>query len=158
MADDGANLSFMGILKKIYSSYLTQTPPKSRVLDTGALAAALTAVIVMLYSVVVGTHFPFNAFLAALFSCLGSAVLISKCERAREDYISIYLMLVFYEEMIWSLSVSLSDYDMIFCSLAVSLRMQLKDDDLKFRSPQRAFADYVFCNLILFLTMWNFMG
>ena len=83
MADDGANLSFMGILKKIYSSYLTQTPPKSRVLDTGALAAALTAVIVMLYSVVVGTHFPFNAFLAALFSCLGSAVLISKCERGK---------------------------------------------------------------------------
>nr|CCA17765.1 dolichyldiphosphooligosaccharideprotein glycosyltransferase subunit putative [Albugo laibachii Nc14] len=43
--------------------------------------------------------------------------------------------------------------------LTVSLRMQV-DASNKFtdRSEQRAFADYLFCNLILFLVVFNFMG
>jgi len=43
--------------------------------------------------------------------------------------------------------------------LAVSLRMQLNPEN-KFgdRTEQRAFADYLFCNMLLFLVVFNFMG
>lgn len=41
----------------------------------------------------------------------------------------------------------------------VSLRMQINpDNEFKDRTEQRAFADYLFCNLILFLVVFNFMG
>lgn len=43
--------------------------------------------------------------------------------------------------------------------LAVSLRMQINpDNDFGDRTEQRAFADYLFCNIILFLVVFNFMG
>eukprot|EP01102_Stenamoeba_stenopodia_P002924 TRINITY_DN1285_c0_g1_i1.p1 TRINITY_DN1285_c0_g1~~TRINITY_DN1285_c0_g1_i1.p1 ORF type:complete len:112 (-),score=26.98 TRINITY_DN1285_c0_g1_i1:53-388(-) len=43
--------------------------------------------------------------------------------------------------------------------LTVSLRMQV-DPQNKFEniSKERAFADYVVCNIILFFTVFNFMG
>ncbi|KAF0693293.1 Aste57867_15727 [Aphanomyces stellatus] len=47
--------------------------------------------------------------------------------------------------------------------LTVSLRMQIDPSNAAAfaadpRSPQRAFADYLFCNLVLFLVVMNFMG
>ncbi|DBA03565.1 TPA: hypothetical protein N0F65_011466, partial [Lagenidium giganteum] len=43
--------------------------------------------------------------------------------------------------------------------LAVSLRMQINpENEFKDRTEQRAFADYLFCNIILFLVVFNFMG
>ncbi|KAG9411877.1 Dolichyl-diphosphooligosaccharide-protein glycosyltransferase subunit dad1 [Aphanomyces cochlioides] len=47
--------------------------------------------------------------------------------------------------------------------LTVSLRMQIDPSNQQAfaaspRSPQRAFADYLFCNCILFLVVMNFMG
>ncbi|KAG7386603.1 Dolichyl-diphosphooligosaccharide-protein glycosyltransferase subunit dad1 [Phytophthora pseudosyringae] len=43
--------------------------------------------------------------------------------------------------------------------LAVSLRMQINpENDFGGRTEQRAFADYLFCNIILFLVVFNFMG
>ncbi|KAJ0391848.1 hypothetical protein P43SY_006045 [Pythium insidiosum] len=43
--------------------------------------------------------------------------------------------------------------------LAVSLRMQINpDNEFRDRTEQRAFADYLFCNIILFLVVFNFMG
>jgi oligosaccharyltransferase complex subunit epsilon len=43
--------------------------------------------------------------------------------------------------------------------LGVSLRMQINpENEFKDRSEQRAFADYLFCNIILFLVVFNFMG
>lgn len=76
MAD--ANLTVAGIIQKIYANYINQTSPKARVLDGGAFASVATVALLILYSLAAGTHFPFNAFLAAVFGCLGSAVLIRK--------------------------------------------------------------------------------
>lgn len=47
-----------------------------------------------------------------------------------------------------------------FFVLTVCLRMQLdpSNKDFKDISPERAFADYVLCNMVLFLGVWNFMG
>ncbi|CAI5729726.1 unnamed protein product [Hyaloperonospora brassicae] len=43
--------------------------------------------------------------------------------------------------------------------LAVSLRMQINPtNNFQDRTEQRAYADYLFCNLILFLVVFNFMG
>ncbi|TDH73811.1 hypothetical protein CCR75_005932 [Bremia lactucae] len=43
--------------------------------------------------------------------------------------------------------------------LAVSLRMQINpDNNFGDRTEQRAFADYLFCNILLFLVVFNFMG
>ncbi|CCI42408.1 unnamed protein product [Albugo candida] len=43
--------------------------------------------------------------------------------------------------------------------LTVSLRMQVDPtNEFVDRTEQRAFADYLFCNLILFLVVFNFMG
>ncbi|KAF4323129.1 hypothetical protein BBO99_00002674 [Phytophthora kernoviae] len=43
--------------------------------------------------------------------------------------------------------------------LAVSLRMQINpENNFGDRTEQRAFADYLFCNIILFLVVFNFMG
>ena len=43
---------------------------------------------------------------------------------------------------------------------AVCLRMQVdpSNHDFKGRSPERAFADYVLCNCLLHLIIWNYMG
>lgn len=43
---------------------------------------------------------------------------------------------------------------------AVCLRMQVDpgNQDFKKLSPERAFADYVLCNALLHLVIWNFMG
>ena len=43
---------------------------------------------------------------------------------------------------------------------AVCLRMQIDpaNPDFKGMSPERAFADYVLCNALLHLVIWNFMG
>uniref|UniRef100_A0AAV1V0N8 Dolichyl-diphosphooligosaccharide--protein glycosyltransferase subunit OST2 n=1 Tax=Peronospora matthiolae TaxID=2874970 RepID=A0AAV1V0N8_9STRA len=43
--------------------------------------------------------------------------------------------------------------------LAVSLRMQVNPaNNFQDRTEQRAYADYLFCNIILFLVVFNFMG
>ncbi|CAH0487649.1 unnamed protein product [Peronospora effusa] len=43
--------------------------------------------------------------------------------------------------------------------LAVSLRMQINpENNFGDRTEQRAFADYLLCNIILFLVVFNFMG
>jgi hypothetical protein len=43
---------------------------------------------------------------------------------------------------------------------AVSLRMQAKEHNPDFPEspPKRALADYLLCNFILLLWVWNFMG
>jgi oligosaccharyltransferase complex subunit epsilon len=41
---------------------------------------------------------------------------------------------------------------------AVSLRMQMTSAEFETRSKERAFADFVVCNVVLFLVVTNFMG
>ncbi|KAH6774048.1 Defender against death protein [Perilla frutescens var. hirtella] len=44
--------------------------------------------------------------------------------------------------------------------LAVSLRIQVNRDNKEFKDlpPERAFADFVLCNLVLHLVIMNFLG
>eukprot|EP00775_Hariotina_reticulata_P005971 gene5971-6210_t len=47
-----------------------------------------------------------------------------------------------------------------FFSLTASLRMQSDPSNKDFEglSPERAYADYVLANLVLFLAAWNYIG
>ncbi|KAK6930457.1 DAD/Ost2 [Dillenia turbinata] len=44
--------------------------------------------------------------------------------------------------------------------LAVCLRIQVNKENKEFKDlpPERAFADFVFCNLVLHLVIMNFLG
>ncbi|KAK6146473.1 hypothetical protein DH2020_020342 [Rehmannia glutinosa] len=44
--------------------------------------------------------------------------------------------------------------------LAVSLRIQVNKDNKEFKDlpPERAFADFILCNLVLHLVIMNFLG
>ncbi|CAI0473014.1 unnamed protein product [Linum tenue] len=44
--------------------------------------------------------------------------------------------------------------------LAVCLRIQVNKDNKEFKdvAPERAFADFILCNLVLHLVIMNFMG
>jgi hypothetical protein len=48
----------------------------------------------------------------------------------------------------------------IGCFLAASLRMQSDpaNKDFDGLSPERAYADYVLANMVLFLAAWNYIG
>lgn len=92
--------------------------------------------------VLVGT-FPFNSFLAGFFCSLGFFVLTGARHRP-----GACTHTTFYQQCIIN-------------HRTVCLRMQLDPTNKDFKdsiSPERAFADYVLCNLVLFLAVWNFMG
>ncbi|KAL4434359.1 hypothetical protein ABPG75_000800 [Micractinium tetrahymenae] len=64
-------------LKEIASSFsaaYVKTPTKLKILDAFSVCALATAVLQFVYAKLVGT-FPFNAFLAGFFCCVGTFVL-----------------------------------------------------------------------------------
>ncbi|EFN51677.1 hypothetical protein CHLNCDRAFT_15005, partial [Chlorella variabilis] len=63
--------------KDIYTSFTAayiKTPTKLKLLDAFSCCALATALLQFVYAKAVGT-FPFNAFLAGFFCCVGSFVL-----------------------------------------------------------------------------------
>lgn len=113
-------MAILADFKAVISTFSTEyskTPTKLKAIDLFLVYAIFTALIQFAYMAMVGS-FPFNAFLAGLFSCIGTAV------------------------------------------LAVCLRMQANPDNKEFRDlpPERAFADWVLCSLVLYLVVMNFIG
>ena len=94
------------------------------------------------YAFLLGS-FPFNSFLAGMASCIGFFVLTGRCCTLPQNV----------QHGTWNA-------DMCFSTSAVCLRMQVdpSNHDFKGRSPERAFADYVLCNCLLHLIIWNYMG
>ncbi|CAI5478968.1 unnamed protein product [Closterium sp. Yama58-4] len=64
---------FRSVTSTFYNEY-SKTPVKLKALDLLVVYALLTAGIQFAYMALVGS-FPFNAFLAGLLSCIGTAVL-----------------------------------------------------------------------------------
>ncbi len=61
--------------------------------------------------------------------------------------------------MHWAVLLQLAVTRLVFAARTVALRLQIYGDEFKgARSEERVFADYVLCNLILFLVVANFMG
>eukprot|EP00899_Mesostigma_viride_P029618 jgi/Mesvir1/9841/Mv22383-RA.1 len=109
---------FKDVATTFAKEYTTKTPTKLKIIDCFIGYAVVTCLIQVAYMALVGS-FPFNAFLAGTFSCVGSAV------------------------------------------LAACLRMQVNEENKDFKdkvSPERAFADFAVCSLVLFFVAINFMG
>eukprot|EP01026_Neomeris_dumetosa_P028542 TRINITY_DN230_c0_g2_i4.p3 TRINITY_DN230_c0_g2~~TRINITY_DN230_c0_g2_i4.p3 ORF type:complete len:113 (+),score=2.02 TRINITY_DN230_c0_g2_i4:94-432(+) len=105
-------------LGRTFLSEYQKLPSTLRLLDAFIVCAALTAGLQFAYMFLFGS-FPFNAFLAGFFSCLG------------------------------------------FLVLTVCLRLQVNpenSDQFKGLTPEKAFADYVLCNCVLFLVVWSYIG
>eukprot|EP01025_Chloroclados_australasicus_P024764 TRINITY_DN2483_c0_g1_i1.p4 TRINITY_DN2483_c0_g1~~TRINITY_DN2483_c0_g1_i1.p4 ORF type:complete len:113 (-),score=4.78 TRINITY_DN2483_c0_g1_i1:521-859(-) len=106
---------------EIAKTFLTEyqkIPSTLRLLDAFIVCAGLTAALQFTYMLMFGS-FPFNAFLAGFFGCLG------------------------------------------FLVLTICLRLQVSAnnrDQFKGLTPEKAFADYVLCNCVLFLVVWSYIG
>ncbi|KAK1943371.1 Dolichyl-diphosphooligosaccharide--protein glycosyltransferase subunit DAD1 [Phytophthora citrophthora] len=126
------------ILGDFCAKYDKTTPKKIKLID-GFLAYVLaTGILQFIYCMLVG-NFPFNSFLAGFVCTVGVFVLAGACKL----YLVMKIVIVTY----------------IFLLCVVSLRMQINpENSFDGRTEQRAFADYLFCNIILFLVVFNFMG
>ncbi|RLN94469.1 hypothetical protein BBJ28_00005381 [Nothophytophthora sp. Chile5] len=137
------------ILGDFCTKYDKTTPKKIKLID-GFLAYVLaTGVLQFIYCALVGT-FPFNSFLAGFVCTVGVFVLAGK---------PIFWGYVCHVAM---KKGGFADYRGCCAArgvIAVSLRMQINpENNFGDRTEQRAFADYLFCNIILFLVVFNFMG
>lgn len=124
--------------KQGWAEYLKTTPAQVRLLDAFLLFALTTAAVLVVYMSLVGT-FPFNSFLSALAACAGVFVLTGAWG--------------------WAALPAGAALHTRLLPCTVGLRMQVTDPG-KFggRSQQAAFADYVLCNIVLFLVTLNFIG
>eukprot|EP00887_Chlorella_sp_A99_P000682 scaffold5.g682.t1 len=69
-----AYASTVQAIAEAFSTSYAATPKQLRILDAFSLCAAATALVLAVYAKLVGS-FPFNAYLAGLFACVGSMVL-----------------------------------------------------------------------------------
>eukprot|EP00897_Mesotaenium_endlicherianum_P004779 jgi/Mesen1/4329/ME000022S03621 len=69
----GIGSDMRSVVHTFYTEY-NKTPLKLKAIDLLVLYALLTALVQFAYMALVGS-FPFNAFLAGIFSCIGTAVL-----------------------------------------------------------------------------------
>ncbi|KAL9301751.1 Dolichyl-diphosphooligosaccharide--protein glycosyltransferase subunit DAD1 [Arabidopsis thaliana] len=116
------------LFHSLHSAY-TATPTNLKIIDLYVCFAVFTALIQVAYMALVGS-FPFNSFLSGVLSCIGTAVLAA-----------------------WECPGY--GYDILFC-----LRIQVNKENKEFKdlAPERAFADFVLCNLVLHLVIINFLG
>jgi oligosaccharyltransferase complex subunit epsilon len=100
-------------------------------------------------------YFPFNAFLAAFFTCLGGAVLAGVataqdhvCNDAQDVCLPV------------SCAASVTMDELSFVCCAVCLRMQLDSSNQEFKAlaPERACADFILAHLALVFIAWNYIG
>eukprot|EP00918_Siedleckia_nematoides_P063001 GHVU01137215.1.p1 GENE.GHVU01137215.1~~GHVU01137215.1.p1 ORF type:complete len:161 (+),score=2.86 GHVU01137215.1:2-484(+) len=98
------------------SEYYAKAQPRIRLIDGFVVILLLLSAILVVFFFL-GGSFPFNSYLAALTSSVGTAV------------------------------------------LTVCLRMQITDRDTFANvTIERAFADFLICNLVLHVMVFNFLG
>ncbi|RZB93076.1 dolichyl-diphosphooligosaccharide--protein glycosyltransferase subunit DAD1-like isoform X1 [Glycine soja] len=135
------------LFRALWSAYAS-TPTNLKIIDLYVIYAVFTALIQVVYMAFVGS-FPFNSFLSGVLSCVGTAVLAAQHGTYKPaTYIGINLVLVFL------IIVILLHFG------PVCLRIQVNKDNKEFKdlAPERAFADFVLCNLVLHLVIMNFLG
>ena len=108
-----------------------------------------------LYALLVG-NFPFNAFLAGFFCCIGSFVLTGGCLPRRE--VSPARALAPAAPGVCPAAARASPDCAGPPLLAVCLRMQVDPQNDNKKSPERAFGDYSLAMCVLFLAVWNYVG
>lgn len=97
-----------------WTKYRASTPARIQLLDLYIAFNLVLAALQFIYEKLSGS-FPFNAFLAGFFCCVGAA------------------------------------------AFAVALRVHITDKEER-KSEERVIAEWVVCNLLLFLTAFNYLG
>ncbi|XP_040960382.1 dolichyl-diphosphooligosaccharide--protein glycosyltransferase subunit DAD1 isoform X2 [Gossypium hirsutum] len=145
-----------------------------KIIDLYVGFAIFTALIQVVYMAMVGS-FPFNSFLSGVLSCVGTAVL-AVCLRIQVNkenkefkIIDLYvgfaiftaLIQVVYMAMVGSFPFNSFLSGVLSCVGTAVLAGKsnfLSPLFAKDLPPERAFADFVLCNLVLHLVIMNFLG
>jgi len=105
----------------------------------------------------------------ALFSSLRSAYSATPTKLKIIDLYVVYAVLTAVVQVVYMAIVGSFPFNaflsgVLSCTgtavLAVCLRMQVNKENKEFKdlSPERAFADFVLCNVVLHLVIMNFLG
>jgi len=105
------------LITEFAKEYQRVTPAHVKLIDVYLVFCIFTAISTVLFCFLSGSTFPFNSFLAAVWTSLGAF------------------------------------------AFGASLRMQVvSPGDFGGRSTNVAFRDFILCNLLLFLSAWNYIG
>ncbi|KZL85158.1 dad family protein, partial [Colletotrichum incanum] len=124
------------VLTNIYNHYVNNTPQRTKLIDAFMAFLVVVGALQFLYCVLAG-NFPFNAFLSGFSATVGQFVLTG-------------------ESIATAPQLSMAN-----SSFPASLRIQTTEankSDFPSVSPERAFADYVACSLILHFFCVNFIN
>jgi sugar/nucleoside kinase (ribokinase family) len=122
------------IVAEIGKQYQSTTSPLVKIMDTFAVGTLFVAGLLYAYAFVFG-YFPFNSFLSAFFTALGVFVFIGES----------------------TTSVRMPRR----CTTpraAVGLRLHLTRPEFSSRGELQAFAEFLFCCILLFASAINFIG
>ncbi|KAM0514744.1 hypothetical protein ACHAPE_006418 [Trichoderma viride] len=128
------------VLQNIYQHYTNETPQRTKLIDVFLAFIAVVGALQFLYCILAG-NYPFNAFLSGFGATVGQFVLTST-----SSYPFLTHRIVRYR---------------VSNKKPVSLRIQTaaaNKSDFPEVSPERAFADYVVCSLILHFFCVNFIN
>ncbi|PON63280.1 DAD/Ost [Trema orientale] len=114
------------------------TPTNLKIIDLYVVFAVSTAFIQVAYMAFVGS-FPFNSFLSGVLSCIGTAVL-AVCLRIQVNK----------ENKEFKLKLESIYRHKVLSGISADAERDLP--------AERAFADFVLCNLVLHLVIINFLG
>ncbi|CAO3671717.1 unnamed protein product [Umbelopsis vinacea] len=117
-------------LKRLAQSYHQNTTIGLKFINVYLVFIMASGILQFLYMLAVGT-FPYNAFLAGFISTVGSFVLAA---RSATDHAAF-----------------------IVANLRIQTNAQ-NSPDFKGISPERAFADFAVCSILLHLFCVNFLG
>ncbi len=127
-------------MKELWRRYTVDTPDKLKIVDAYLLYILLTGIAQFVYCCLVGT-FPFNSFLSGFISTVGCFVLGGASR-------------------LGTLSSTCNSRPLSFPT-AVCLRLQANEENrtlFKGVTPEKAFADFLFCHVVLHLVVVNFIG
>eukprot|EP00923_Selenidium_pygospionis_P019202 GHVN01033618.1.p1 GENE.GHVN01033618.1~~GHVN01033618.1.p1 ORF type:complete len:147 (+),score=22.73 GHVN01033618.1:221-661(+) len=114
--DNNDDMDYRELVALLKKNYFKSTPQKVIILDIFLVFCLFIAAVLMAYVRAAGS-FPFNSFLSALASSIGTF------------------------------------------TLGLALRLQLmKPDKFNNVTPERAFADFLLCNLMLHVAVVTFLG
>lgn len=147
-----ASSSLGSIVGNLLQAYSAETDKRTKIIDLYMACILLTGIVQFVYCALVGT-FPFNSFLSGFLCTVAMFVLTGASPRAAP------------RAPMRTAAGRVAPRDLADLAdahrerpRAASLRMQVTSPEFKHRIRQRAFADYAFCCVILFLGVTNFLG
>eukprot|EP01028_Stygiella_incarcerata_P013427 TRINITY_DN82299_c0_g1_i1.p2 TRINITY_DN82299_c0_g1~~TRINITY_DN82299_c0_g1_i1.p2 ORF type:complete len:129 (+),score=41.33 TRINITY_DN82299_c0_g1_i1:118-504(+) len=125
---------FKEAVREGWEKYVSTGSPRLHLLDLFSLFCFVVGLIQLVYCFLVGT-FPFNSFLSGFFAAVGSG----------------FLTIVFRRQM--SLNVARKSH-----KGEGEASKEQKEDALSTSSVEQSLMEYLFCEMVLFVCVWSFIG